>query len=283
MNKESDTSAEIESIECRLLLEAVYAKWGYDFRDYSSAHMKRRILRRLESAGLENIGTMQHILLVDRAFFESFLLDLSINVSEMFRDPSFFRGLRQKVLPELAVLPFIKIWHAGCATGEEVYSMAILLKEENLYPKCQIYATDLNEPVLKKAREGIYPLEAMKEYTKNYQKAGGSTSFSDYYTARYSHAIMDQTLKEKIVFADHNLVTDSVFGEMHLIVCRNVLIYFNKGLQNRVIGLFLDSLAEGGFLCLGSKESPDFTEYFDAFETVAGEEKIFRRKPVYGR
>ena len=173
-------------------------------------------------------------ILNDRAFFETMLLDLSINVTEMFRDPSFYKNLRKDVIPILKTYPFVKIWHAGCATGEEVYSLAILLKEEGLYKRAQIYATDFNEVVLQKAKEGIYPIDCMKDYTVNYQKAGGRESFADYYTAKYDSAIIDKSLKNNIIFADHNLATDGVFGEMNLILCRNVLIYFNKILQNLI-------------------------------------------------
>jgi chemotaxis protein methyltransferase CheR len=196
----------------------------------------------------------------------------------MFREPHFFRALREKIVPGLKILPFIKVWHAGCATGEEVYSLAIVMKEEGLYDKTQIYATDFNEEVIEKAKEGIYPIDGMKEYTENYKRAGGLASFADYYTARYDHAIMENSLKEHIVFSDHNLATDSVFGEMNLILCRNVLIYFNRQLQDRVIKLFTDSLCDAGFLCLGSKESIRFSKYSDDFEDVAMGDKIYRKK-----
>jgi chemotaxis protein methyltransferase CheR len=271
----SDT--ENEKTEMQLLLEAIYLKYGYDFRDYAKASIRRRILRMLSLSGLKTISEMQHKLLYDKEFFETLLMDLSINVTEMFRDPSFYRALREKVIPELKKFSFIKIWHAGCATGEEVYSMAILLKEEGLYEKARIYATDFNEEIIKKAKEGIYAVDRMKEYTCNYQKAGGLASFADYYTARYDHAIMNTFLKKNIIFADHNLVTDAVFGEMNLILCRNVLIYFNRELQNRVFRLFRDSLCKDGFLCLGAKESVRFSEYSDEFEDVVKKEKIYRK------
>jgi chemotaxis protein methyltransferase CheR len=271
-------NVENEKIEIELLLEAIYLKYGYDFRSYAKASIKRRILRRLSLSGLKTISEMQHGLLYDRKFFETLLLDLSINVTEMFRDPSFYRALRKKVIPELKNRSFVKVWHAGCATGEEIYSMAILLREEGLYEKTQIYATDNNQKVINEAKEGIYPIDNMKQYTRNYQKAGGRTSFSDYYTARYDNAIMRPPLKKNIVFADHNLATDGVFGEMDLILCRNVLIYFSRDLQNRAFGLFRDSLRDDGFLCLGSKESIRFSEYSDDFEDVVTKEKIYRKK-----
>ena len=260
------------------MLEAVYLKYGYDFRNYAKASIKRRILHRLAMSGITSISEMQYKVLYDVSFFESLLLDFSINVTEMFRDPSFYRALRQEVIPVLRTYPYIKIWHAGCATGEEVYSMAILLKEEGLYDRSQIYATDFNQVVLQKAKEGIFPIENIKEYTVNYQKAEGKESFSSYYTAKYDSVIINQALKKNILFADHNLVTDGVFGEMNLILCRNVLIYFDKTLQNRVIGLFYDSLCRNGFLCLGSKESLMFSDYKSGFEDVVKEEKIYRKK-----
>ncbi len=211
------------------------------------------------------------------AFFDKLLLDLTINVTEMFRDPDYFKILRKVVLPSLKDKKFVKVWHAGCATGEEVYSMVILLREGGFYKNFQIYATDTNEAVLKSAGKGIFPLARMKEYTRNYIKAGGRAGFASYYTARYDHALMHHDLKENIVFSHHNLVTDGVFGEMDLILCRNVLIYFNRELQERVLQLFLDSLADGGFLCLGSKESLQFSTVNPHFEIVAGKNKIYRK------
>ncbi len=267
-----------ESIEIQLLLQAIYLKYGYDFRNYAKASIKRRILQRLSRSGLKSISEMQHRILYNEQFFSSTLLDLSINVTEMFREPSFFSAVRGKIIPILRKEPFIKVWHAGCATGEEVYSTAILLKEEGLYESSRIYATDFNQDVIKKAKDGIYPISSMKGYTRNYKKAGGLSSFADYYTARYDCAIMENSLKENIVFADHNLATDEVFGEMNLIFCRNVLIYFTRELQDRVIRLFRDSLCDGGFLCLGSKESIRFSEHSNDFEDVALGEKIYRKK-----
>ena len=269
---------ENEDIELLLLLEAIFLKYGYDFRNYSSAHMKRRVLRRMTVSGLNNITELQYKILRDKDFFKVILADFSINVTEMFRDPSFYKAFRRDVIPVLKTYPFIKIWHAGCSTGEEVYSMAILLKEEGLYNRTQIYATDFNELVLQTAKDGIYPIDAIKEYTHNYQLAGGHASFADYYIAKYDSVIMNESLKKKIIFADHNLVTDSVFGEMHVIVCRNVLIYFNKNLQDRAIKLFYDSLNNGCFLCLGSKESLKFSKSAEKFAPFVESEKIFQRK-----
>jgi len=267
-----------ESIEIQLFLEALYLKYGYDFRNYSKASIKRRIEQRLGRSNLPNISTMQHKILYDKKFFETMFLDLSINVTEMFRDPLFYKALRKTVLPILKTYPYIKIWHAGCSTGEEVYSMAILLKEEGLLDKALLYATDVNEKVLKKAKEGIYPLDKIKDFTTNYQMSGGKTSFSDYYVAKYDAAIMDKSLKENVVFSQHNLVTDGVFGEMHLIICRNVLIYFNRELQNSVISLFNESLIRKGLLCLGSKESLRFSNHVDHFSELVGNQKIYQKK-----
>lgn len=266
-----------EDIEIQLLLEAIYLKYGYDFRNYAKASVKRRIQQRLTLSRLADISAMQHKILYDKPFFETLLLDLSINVTEMYRDPSFYQILREKVIPILKTYPFIKIWHAGCSTGEEVYSMAIFLKEEGLLDKSLIYATDINEVVLKKAKEGIYPIDRIKEYTINYQKAGGRESFANYYTAKYDAVIMNKSLKKNMVFSQHNLATDSEFGEMHLIMCRNVLIYFDDELENRVFSLFHESLVRQGFLCLGSKESLSFSKYAKHFKEFVPREKIYRK------
>lgn len=272
------STIENENIEVQLLLEAIYLKYGYDFRDYARASVKRRILHHFNLSGLKNLAEMQHQILYNTDFFEGCLLDLSINVTEMFRDPSFYQTLREKVIPLLKTYPFIKVWHAGCSTGEEAYSMAILLKEEGLYKRAQIYATDFNDIVLQKAKEGIYPVEHIKDYTLNYQRAGGKTSFVEYYTAHHNSIIMDRSLKKNIVFANHNLETDGIFGEMQLILCRNVLIYFNRDLQNRVIKLFHDSLGRHGILCLGSKENIRFSAHADLFKNLAADERIYRKK-----
>lgn len=269
---------ETENIELRVLLEAIYLKYGYDFREYSPASVKRRIMHRLSLSGLNNLSELQHRVLYDVEFFETLLRDLSINVTEMFRDPSFYKALRDEVIPILKTYPFVKIWHAGCSTGEEVYSMAILLQEEGLYKRAQLYATDFNDVVLQKAKEGIYPVEHVKDYTQNYQKAGGKEAFVNYYTAKHDHIIINRGLRTNIVFANHNLVTDGVFGEMDLILCRNVLIYFTKELQNRVIQLFAESLCHHGILGLGSKESLRFSAYGDQFEELVRDEKIYRKK-----
>ena len=266
------------NLEISLLLEAIFNKYGYDFRNYSKAHIKRRILHRLSISGLDNISAMTHKAIYDKNFASQILLDFSINVTEMFRDPDFYTFIRKEVIPILKTYPFTKIWHAGCATGEEVYSMAILLKEENLYDRTQIYATDFNAKVIKSAKEGIYSIKNIKDFTRNYQKAGGKESFSDYYTANYDSVIIDNSLKKNIVFSEHNLVTDSVFAEVNMIICRNVLIYFNRDLQNKVLNLFNDSLVPGGILGLGTKESLQFLGNGNNYNCIDLKNKIYRKK-----
>ncbi len=271
---------ENENIELELLLEAIYMKYGYDFRGYARASIKRRVKHRMELSGLESIFDVQRKILYDRKFFSLLLKDLSINITAMFRDPTFYNALRQVVIPELTRLPYIKIWHAGCATGEEVYSMAILLKESGIYNKARIYATDFDEAVLSKAKEGVYPVEKLKTYIRNYMEAGGTMSFANYYTARYEFVLLDKSLRKNIVFFNHNLVTDGVFSEMNMVVCRNVLIYFKKELQERVFGLFRDSLVADGFLCLGSKETIRMSQFSTMFENSVSEERIYRKNEI---
>lgn len=264
--------------EISLLLETLYLKYGYDFRQYSEAHIKRRLRNRMTLSGIKDFSEMKDLLLKDKSFASKLLQDLSITVTEMFRDPPFYKALREKVIPFLKTYPFFKIWHAGCATGEEAYSMAILLQEEGLYDRATIYATDFNQQALDKAKEGIFSNELIKEYTTNYQLSGGKESFSDYYSAHYDHVIMNQSLKKNIVWANHNLVTDSVFAEVHLIFCRNVLIYFDRELQNKVQLLFYNSLINGGILCLGSKESLRFTEVFGNYMELDKKQRIYKKK-----
>jgi len=269
---------ENEVLELRLLQEAILMKYGYDFRDYSQASFKRRIQLRMTASGLSTVSEAIHHVLYDGEFFDALLNDLSVNVTEMFRDPDFFRAIREEVLPELAEQPFLKIWHAGCATGEEVYTMAILLYELGMLDRAKIFATDINGEVIARAREGVFPISRMRDYTGDYQRAGGERTFADYYTAHYDSAMMKSFLKENIIFADHNLVSDAGFGEMNIIVCRNVLIYFNRDLQNRVVGLFSDSLNTGGFLCIGSRESIRFTKASVDFDAFNRRQRIYRRK-----
>ncbi len=268
---------EIENLETELFLDAINKRYGYDFSHYASASFKRRIQHFLSETSHTRITEAIPRLLYDVDFFESLIQTLSITVTEMFRDPFVYSAIREKVIPQLRTYPFLKIWHAGCATGEEVYSMAILLKEADICDSFHIYATDFNDYALEKAKEGIYPLRHARTSTTNYQKSGGKKSFSSYYQSKYDSVIMNRELKKNITFANHNLVTDSVFGEMHLIVCRNVLIYFDRVLQERVFNLFKDSLVTGGFLCLGSKESLQFSEVYEHFEEAARKEKIYHK------
>lgn len=270
---------DLEDIEVHLLIEAIYLRYGYDFRNYSKAHLKRRILHRVRKENIQSISMLQEMVLHNEDYFKSLLPEFSINVTEMFRDPELFLFLREEVMPHLASYPRLKIWHAGCASGEEVYSMAILLKEVGLYDRTTIYATDFNDAILKKAAEGIYPIEAMKEYTRNYITAGGLAAFSDYYVAKYDSVIMEKSLKEHISFQNHNLVTDGVFGEMNLVICRNVLIYFDRKLQNNVLKLFDGSLGKSGILVLGSKETIDYSDIKERYMTMEQNVKVYKKKP----
>ena len=273
----SKYNPELEQIEIELLLEGIYQHYGFDFRSYAYASIRRRLWKRIEAEGLSTISALQDRVLHDSDLMERLLLDLSINVTAMFRDPGFYRVFRDVVVPTLRTYPFIRIWHAGCATGEEVYSMAILLEEEGLYERSRIYATDINEVVLQKAKSGIFPIERMQEYTENYIAAGGKRSFSDYYIAKYDGALFNPGLTKNVVFSQHNLVTDRSFSEFNVILCRNVLIYFDKTLQARVLTLFYDSLAMFGVLSLGSKESLRFSPYEECYEQINGREKVYRK------
>ncbi|WP_198649959.1 CheR family methyltransferase [Zobellella maritima] len=272
-----EAQKELETIELELLLEAIFRRYGYDFRHYARASLKRRVAQRMQRAGVGRVADLIPLILHDRECFDSFLKDMSVTVTDMFRDPDFFAALRSQVIPVLKTYPFIKIWHAGCATGEEVYSLAILLKEEGLYERTQIYATDYNNHSLAIAREGIYSLKQMQQYSENYIRAGGRGSFSNYYHAKYGAAKMHESLKENVTFANHNLATDGVFGEMQMVICRNVLIYFDQQLQNRVLTLLHDSLSPRGFLCLGNKESLKFSAVQGLFEDQVYQQRIFKR------
>jgi len=268
---------ELERIEIELLLEGVYRHYGFDFRSYAYASIRRRLWKRVEGEGLQTISDLQARILHDQDTMERLLLDLSVNVTSMFRDPHFYREFREVVVPTLRTYPFIRIWHAGCSTGEEVFSMAILLEEEGLYDRARLYATDINDVVLQRARQGIFPLDRMQEYTDNYIRAGGRRSFSEYYTAKYDGALFSPSLTRNVVFSQHNLVTDRSFSEFTVIFCRNVLIYFDKQLQNRVHKLFYDSLVTYGILALGSKESLKFSQYEPCYEKISGTEKLYRK------
>ena len=268
---------ELERLEIELLLEGIYRHYGFDFRSYAYASIRRRLWRRIEAEGLKTVSSLQDRLLHEPAMMERVLLDLSINVTAMFRDPTFYLAFRQKVVPLLRTYPFIRIWHAGCSTGEEVYSMAILLEEEGLYERARIYATDINEVVVHRARAGIFPLERMQEYTENYIRAGGTRSFSEYYIAKYDGALFSPALQRNVVFSQHNLVTDRSFAEFNVILCRNVLIYFARDLQTRVHGLFHESLVHLGILCLGSKETLRLSKFESSYEELSSAEKIYRK------
>ena len=264
-------------IELKLLMEAIFLKYSYDFRNYTGASEKRRVRYALEQMRLPNVSALQERVRHDPTVFAQLLQYLTIPVSEMFRDPSYFLTLRQQVVPVLQTYPSVKVWVAGCSTGEEAWSLAILLREEGLLDRTQIYATDINPASLDKARQGIFPMEAVRNYTANYQRAGGRHAFSDYYTAAYDAARFDPSLCANAVFADHSLATDSVFAETHLVSCRNVLIYFNRALQDRALGLFHESLCHRGFLGLGAKESIDFSSFSTRFDTLARAERIYRK------
>lgn len=267
----------IEDIEIQLLLDAVYRHYHYDFRHYARASIKRRLLQARTQWGYDSISEMQSAVLHDETILPRLLNFLTVQVSEMFRDPSYFRALREKVVPHLRTYPSLKVWVAGCSHGEELYSLAILFAEEGLAERTIFYATDINPTALKAAQAGVYPLESIRLFTENHRLSGGHTSLSDYYTANYDRAVFDKSLRERTVFSDHSLVTDAAFGEMHLISCRNVLIYFDRGLQDRVVGLFGDALVRGGFLGVGSKESLRFSAHAHLFSEFVREEKIYRK------
>lgn len=268
---------DIEKIEIDLLLEGIHRRWGYDFTHYSYASVKRRLEHAREDAGLSRFTELTDLLLHDERAFDRFLRHMSITVTEMFRDPLFYKAVREKIVPVLKTFPFIKIWHAGCATGEEVYSMAILLHEEGFLERTRIYATDFNKHSLDIAAKGVYPAKNMEIYAANYHAAGGKNDFSEYYSAGYDLARFKDFLRERITFSYHNLVTDGVFGEMNLISCRNVLIYFDKTLQERVLSLFTESLRHGGFLCLGAKETLNFSAVKPLFNPVESKQRIYKK------
>jgi chemotaxis protein methyltransferase CheR len=274
---EASAGDDLARIEIDLLLEAIYRRYGFDFREYAAASLKRRLWRRIHAEGLESVSGLQERVLHDPACMERLLLDLSINVTSMFRDPSFYVAFREKVAPLLRTYPFTRIWNAGCSTGEEVYSLAILLAEEGLYERARIYATDINEAVLERAKAGVFPLDKMRDYTENYIRAGGKAAFSEYYVAAYGGARFSRSLVENVVFAQHNLVSDRSFNEFNAIMCRNVMIYFDRSLQARVHGLFHESLAQFGVLALGHKETIAFSPFESAYEELDAQERIYRK------
>jgi chemotaxis protein methyltransferase CheR len=277
VEKPAALELELEQLEVELLLEGIHRRYGYDFRNYAPASLKRRLRRRMEGERVETISALQERVLRDPAVMERLLLDLSINVTAMFRDPTFFRAFRQLVVPLLRTYPFSRIWVAGCSTGEEVYSLAIVLAEEGLSDRVRIYATDINQQVIDVARRGVFPLDKMQEYTQNYIRGGGTRSFSEYYVARYDGARFARSLVDSVVFAQHNLVSDAVFNEFHVIACRNVMIYFDRPLQEHVYNLFHESLAMFGVLGLGQKETIRFSPHEDAYEELDAAEKLYRK------
>jgi len=266
----------IDNEQVELLLNDVLEVYGYDFLEYSHASIKRRISRLYGLDNFVSFAEFRYTVKSDKKYFKRFLEEITVNVTEMFRDPSFYKALRNDVLPALGTYPFIRIWVAGCSTGEEAYSLAILLKELNLLSKSLIYATDINPSVLEKAKKGMFPINYLKGYSENYLQSGGTKDFSSYYTANYSLAKFDETLSSKMIFSTHNLVSDRSFNEFQLILCRNVLIYFDKDLQHKVFQLFDSSLEKLGYLALGSKESLDFWPKAKGFKRIRTE-KIWRK------
>ena len=270
--------SKIVDIELNLLIDAIYQKYHYDFRGYAFASLKRRVGAATGRLGCESLSQLQHKVLHEPAAFTALLNYLTVPVSEMFRDPAYFLALRQHVVPVLRTYPSLKIWIAGCSTGEEAYSLAILLREEELLQRSLIYATDINAHSLQQAAAGVYGADRIPGFTESHRRSGAPTSLSDYYTAAYGRAVFDQSFRKHIVFADHSLATDSVFAEVQLVLCRNVLIYFNRELQDRAIGLFRDALCRRGFLGIGTKESMRFSAYANDFEEIDGPNRIFRKR-----
>ena len=281
MNDPMETGAaleKVEDIEVRLLLEALYSRYHYDFRNYAMASVKRRLRQAREQMGYDTLSALQESLLRDANLLPRLLGYLTVQVSEMFRDPSYFRAIREKVVPHLRTYPSLKVWIAGCSSGEELYSLAILFREEGLEQRTLFYATDINQQALAQAEAGVFGLDRIRLFTENHRQSGGKSSLSDYYSAAYGRASFDKTLRQNVLFSDHSLVTDAVFGEMHLISCRNVMIYFDRALQDRALGLFKDSLARKGFLGLGAKESLRFSVHAPAFAEFVRDEKIYQRQ-----
>lgn len=278
MTRGQDTSAKYLGIELQLLVDAIYLKFHYDFRAYAGASLKRRLTAALARFECATLSQLQDRVLHDPTVFPVLLGYLTVQVSEMFRDPAYFRSLREHVIPMLRTYPSLKIWVAGCSTGEEAYSMAILLREEGLLERTLIYATDINPDALEQAQAGVYRVDRIAGFTENHRRSGSTRSLSDYYTAAYDRAVLDKSLRAQIVFSDHSLATDSVFAEVQLVSCRNVLIYFTRDLQDRSIGLFRDSLCRKGFLGIGSKESLRFSAHADSFDDVIPNERIYQKK-----
>jgi chemotaxis protein methyltransferase CheR len=274
----SDPERELFDLEIELLLEAVYQRYRHDFRAYARPTLRRRLTQALASFECESLSQLQHIVLRDGAAFSRLLGYLTVQVSDIFRDPPFYEALRARVLPVLATYPSIKLWVAGCGTGEEVYSLAILLDEAQLLRRCIIYATDVSASALRRAELGVYDVSRAQDFSRNYQRAGGSRSLSDYYTAAYDQIAFDRRLRENVVFSDHSLATDHVFAEVQLVTCRNVLIYFDQALKDRALGLFQASLVRKGFLGLGSKENLRSSAHREAFVELDRENRIYERQ-----
>ncbi len=274
---DSRSAADFE-IELRLLVDALYLKYHQDFRDYAPASLKRRLSSAMTRFGCASLSQLQDRLLHDPAMFPALMDYLTVQVSDMFRDPLYFRSLRDNVVPLLRTYPSLKVWVAGCSTGEEVYSLAILLREEGLLDRTLLYATDINAQALRKAEAGVYDLARIGGFSDNHRQSGAPSSLSDYYTAAYGAAVFDRSLKKHIVFSDHSLATDSVFAEVHLVSCRNVLIYFNRELQDRALGLFREALCRKGFLGLGSKESLRFSAHAGAFDELVRAHRVFQKR-----
>lgn len=271
------TDAQLEAIELQLLLEGVFLHYGYDFRHYALASIRRRVWDRVRAEGLSTISGFQDRVLHDQECMERLLYALSVHMTAMFRDPEFFVAFREQVVPLLRTYPYVRIWHAGCSSGEEVYSMAVLLEEEGILDRCRIYATDMNDAVLARARTGRFPLRLMKEYTHNYNQAGGKKAFSEYYAVSLDHATFRPELRRTVVFSQHNLATDSSFNEFHVVLCRNVMIYFNRTLQDRVHQLIYESLITFGILGLGNRESMRLTPQERCYEALDGKARLFRK------
>jgi chemotaxis protein methyltransferase CheR len=268
----------VEDIEIHLLLEALFRRYHYDFRHYAQTSIKRRLRQARQQLGFASFSALQEAVLHDAAMLGRLLDFLTVQVSEMFRDPSYFRAIREMVAPHLRTYPSLKVWIAGCSSGEELHSFAILFREEGLFDRTLFYATDINPAALEAAAAGVYAMDRIKAFTENHQQSGGRSSLSDYYTAAYGRAAFDKALRSRVVFSDHSLVTDAVFAEVQLISCRNVLIYFDRALQDRTIGLFHDALARKGFLGLGSKETLRFSKHAAGFTDFVREEKIYQRR-----
>jgi chemotaxis protein methyltransferase CheR len=273
-----DFANDVEELELQLLLEGIVHRYGYDFRHYAAASLRRRIRGIVEKEGVPSISALQERLLREPACMARFITSLSVPVTSMFRDPSFYRALRSEVVPMLRTYPFVRIWHAGCSTGEEVYSLAILLVEEELYDRCRIYATDLSDATLQRATKGIYDLSRMRDYTHNYQLFGGKDEFSSYYTADHERVIFSPRLRKNIVFSQHNLVSDGPFNEFNLILCRNVMIYFDKVLRDRVLHLLDSSLCRLGVVGIGRKETLEFSSLTARYEELPSRVRLFRKE-----